>query len=105
MGCFPGKLGTAERHRTGKASTGRCCPNGSSERYSSLHCYLPLTTNVQPRATFLRVHLRAGEAGLREKSDILVDQIRAIDNRRFLRRTGKISRKTRQCSPEILLFC
>jgi len=61
MGCFPGKLGTAERHRTGKASTGRCCPNGSSERYSSLHCYLPLTTNVQPRATFLRVHLRVGK--------------------------------------------
>lgn len=54
----------------------------------------PLTTKVQPRARFLRVHLTIGEAGLKEWSDIIVDQIRAIDNRRFLGHTGKISRKS-----------
>jgi mRNA interferase MazF len=43
----------------------------------------PLTTKPQPRVKFLRVHLAIGEAGLEEKSDIIVDQIRAIDNRRF----------------------
>ncbi len=53
----------------------------------------PLTTNVQPKARFLRVHLRAGEAGVKQPSDIMVDQLRAIDNRRFLRETGKISRR------------
>ena len=50
----------------------------------------PLTTKVQPRARFLRVHLIIGEAGLKEQSVIMVDQIRAIDNRRFLGHTGKI---------------
>src|SRR3990172_10375937 len=54
----------------------------------------PLTTKVQPRARFLRVHLTIGEAGLKEQSDIIVDQIRAIDNRRFLGHTGKIFRKS-----------
>jgi mRNA interferase MazF len=54
----------------------------------------PLTTKVQPRARFLRVHLSIGEAGLKEQSDIMVDQIRAIDNRRILRHMGKISHKS-----------
>lgn len=55
----------------------------------------PLTTKVQPKAQLLRVHLAGREAGLKEKSDIMVDQIRAIDNRRFLTKLGKISTKNR----------
>lgn len=51
----------------------------------------PITTNVQPKAKYLRVHLTAGEGGLKEPSDILVDQIRAIDNRRLIKATGNIS--------------
>ena len=51
----------------------------------------PITTRVQPKARFLRVHLAKGEGGLKENSDILVDQIRAIDNRRLVKATGKIS--------------
>jgi len=54
----------------------------------------PVTTNAQPGVMFLRVHLAAGEGGLKHKSDILVDQIRAIDNRRLLQRLGKISRRS-----------
>jgi mRNA interferase MazF len=51
----------------------------------------PLTTRTRPEARFLRVHLAAGEAGLKEPSDIMVDQVRAIDNRRFLRSLGVIA--------------
>ncbi len=54
----------------------------------------PVTTKVQPKARFLRVHLAVGESGLKEKSDIMVDQIRAIDNRRLIKHLGKISRKS-----------
>ena len=54
----------------------------------------PMTTHVQRKAQFLRVHLATGEGGLKELSDILVDQIRAIDNRRLIRATGKISRRS-----------
>lgn len=50
----------------------------------------PLTTKIQPKARFLRVHLALGEAGLKERSDIMVDQVRAIDNRRLLKKLGKI---------------
>lgn len=54
----------------------------------------PLTTKIHPRARLLRVHLAIGEAGLKEQSDIMVDQIRAIDNCRFLTHLGKISRRS-----------
>lgn len=54
----------------------------------------PITTNVQSRSVYLRVHLAVNKAGLKKKSDILVDQIRAIDNRRLLKRLGKISRRS-----------
>lgn len=56
----------------------------------------PLTTNIQPKARLLRVHLEAGEAGLKQESDVMVDQIRGIDNRRFLRHMGKLSRRTQE---------
>lgn len=56
----------------------------------------PITTHVQPKAQFLRVHLATREGGLKQPSDILVDQIRAIDNRRFLKSIGKISRMSLQ---------
>ena len=51
----------------------------------------PLTTKVEKGVRFLRVHLGAGEAGLTSASDVLVDQLRAIDNRRLVRRLGAIS--------------
>ena len=50
----------------------------------------PLTTQIFPESNILRVHLRKGEAGLMEKSDIMVDQLRAIDNRRFIKQLGTI---------------
>jgi mRNA interferase MazF len=50
----------------------------------------PLTTQIRPKSDILRVHLRKGEAGLMERSDIMTDQLRAIDNRRFLKRLGMI---------------
>jgi len=54
----------------------------------------PITSQVQPKAQVLRVHLTTGEGGLKESSDILVDQLRAIDNRRLIRETGKLSRRS-----------
>ena len=57
---------------------------------STLVCCL--TTKIRPEAEFLRVHLKKGEAGLEEDSDIMVDQIRAIDNRRFHKELGRLSR-------------
>ena len=53
---------------------------------STLICLL--TTKILPKVKWLRIHLNKKKAGLKEKSDILVDQIRAIDNRRLRKRLG-----------------
>lgn len=50
----------------------------------------PITTNVNPLAKVLRISL-SNIAGLTKPSDILVDQIRSIDNKRFIKRLGSIS--------------
>ncbi len=51
----------------------------------------PITTNVQPDMDILRVHLENNQ--LDALSDILVDQIRAIDNKRFIQRLGALSKE------------
>jgi len=50
----------------------------------------PLTTKVAGFENPLRVALPKGAAGLARASDILVDQIKAIDNRRLRRRLGPL---------------
>ena len=59
---------------------------------STLIC--PLTTKVLPKAKWMRIHLEKGEAGLKEASDILIDQIRAIDNKRFQKELGRILKES-----------
>ena len=56
----------------------------------------PLTTQIRSGLDIIRVHLRKGEGGLIEKSDIMIDQIRAIDNRRILKRLGVIRRENQR---------
>ena len=53
---------------------------------SSIIC--PLTTNVQKESEILRVHLKKGCCGLNEACDIMVDQTRAIDNKRLIKKLG-----------------
>ena len=53
----------------------------------------PITTRVVPSAMYLRVHLKAGIASLHEDCDIMIDQIRAIDSTRLIKRIGKLPAK------------
>ncbi|MFW6042941.1 MAG: type II toxin-antitoxin system PemK/MazF family toxin [Marinilabiliaceae bacterium] len=48
----------------------------------------PLTTNVKKDSEILRVHLKKGTANLHQACDIMIDQIRAIDNKRLTNRIG-----------------
>ncbi|MEN9907459.1 MAG: hypothetical protein RLZZ540_600 [Bacteroidota bacterium] len=50
----------------------------------------PITTNVQNDSDILRVHLKKGMANLNENCDIMIDQIRAIDNKRLIKKVGKL---------------
>ncbi|GAB3222356.1 type II toxin-antitoxin system PemK/MazF family toxin [Algoriphagus aestuariicola] len=55
---------------------------------STLIC--PITSQLSEQENILRVRLETGVTGLELESEILVDQIRALDNRRFLDRLGKL---------------
>jgi mRNA interferase MazF len=55
---------------------------------STLIC--PLTTNIQLKSEILRVHLKKDMSNLKEDCDIMVDQLRAIDNRRLQKKIGNV---------------
>jgi mRNA interferase MazF len=53
---------------------------------SSIIC--PITSNVQQESEILRVHLKKEIHGLSEDCDIMIDQIRAVDNKRLIKKAG-----------------
>ena len=50
----------------------------------------PITTNVKKETEILRVHLKKGTANLQKDCDIVIDQIRAIDNKRLINKIGDL---------------
>lgn len=54
---------------------------------------LPITTNVISDTSFLRVNILKGEAGLEQDSAIIMDQLRAIDNKNFIQKLGTLPNK------------
>lgn len=55
---------------------------------SSIIC--PITSNILPNLEILRVHLNATQ--LDKESDVLIDQVRAIDNRRLITKVGELNK-------------
>ena len=58
------------------------------EHPSTIVC--PITTNVKPDSEILRVHLKKSKFGLKEDCDIMIDQVRAIDNKRLVKKVGEV---------------
>ena len=50
----------------------------------------PITTNIQQEAEILRVYIEQGVANVRESCDIMIDQIRAIDHKRLVKKVGRL---------------
>ena len=50
----------------------------------------PLTSNVKKDSEILRVHIKKGEANLHQNCDVMIDQIRAIDNKRLVKKIGNL---------------
>ncbi len=59
---------------------------------STLIC--PITTNVKSEIELLRVHLKKGQ--LDKLCDVLVDQVRAIDNKRLIKKIGHLTKDQTQ---------
>ncbi len=58
----------------------------NNEHPSTIIC--PVTSNLSKDVDILRVRLKKNQ--LVKQSEILVDQIRSIDNRRFIKRLSKL---------------
>jgi len=50
----------------------------------------PITTNVNLDSGILRVHLKKGTENLHENCGVMIDQLRAIDNKRLLKKVGML---------------
>lgn len=70
------------------------------EHPSTIVC--PITTNVKPDAEILRVHLRKSKFGLKENCDMMIDQVRAVDNKRLVKRIGVVDNHTAEMITENL---
>jgi len=57
-------------------------------KYHSSSIICPITTNIQKESEILRIHLKKGCCGLNEACDIMLDQMRAIDNERLMKKIG-----------------
>ena len=57
-------------------------------KYHSSSIICPITTNIQKESEILRIHLKKGCCGLNEGCDIMIYQIRAIDNKRLINKVG-----------------
>ncbi|MDD5695133.1 MAG: type II toxin-antitoxin system PemK/MazF family toxin [Bacteroidales bacterium] len=55
---------------------------------SSIVC--PITTNIPEGSEILRIHLQKGCCGHEVACDIMIDQVRAIDNKRLIKKIGKL---------------
>lgn len=64
----------------------------NKEHPSTVIC--PITTNVKTDAEILRIHLKKSKFGLKEDSDIMIDQVRAIDNKRLVKKVGEVDSDT-----------
>ncbi len=45
---------------------------------------------VNRKSQILRAHIKKGTASMNQDCDILIDQLRAIDNKRLIKKIGKL---------------
>jgi len=64
----------------------------------------PITTNVQLGSDILRVHIQKGTAKVKEDCDIMIDQIRSIDNRRLINKIGELPKNLQDRVKENILI-
>jgi mRNA interferase MazF len=58
---------------------------------STLIC--PITTNVKLESQILRVNIKKGTAKVKEDCDVMIDQLRAIDNKRLIKKIGELPKE------------
>ena len=64
----------------------------------------PITTNVKIDTSILRTHINKGTANAQEECAIMIDQMRAIDNKRLIKKVGYLSKELIQSVKENILI-
>jgi mRNA interferase MazF len=64
----------------------------------------PITTKLNNESEILRIRINKGNCGLNENSDIMIDQIRAIDNSRFIKKIGFVTKEMKLKIQENIKF-
>ncbi|MDK2979095.1 MAG: mRNA interferase MazF [Bacteroidales bacterium] len=64
----------------------------------------PITTNIKKEADILRIHLKKGTANLQQDCDIMIDQVRAIDNNRLINKVGDLPKDLMNLVKENLMI-
>jgi len=64
----------------------------------------PMTTNIKKGADILRVHLKKGTANIHHDCDIMIDQVRAIDNNRLINKVGDLPKDIIELVKENLMI-
>lgn len=80
------KVGT----ETGKVRPVLIMQTNLLNKFHSSTIIIPLTTNIKLSSKKLRIHLKKGTANLKQDCDIMIDQIRAIDNKRLVKKIGTL---------------
>lgn len=50
----------------------------------------PITSSIKKESKILRVHVEKGAANVQNPCDIMIDQMRAVDNRRLIKKIGAL---------------
>jgi len=53
----------------------------------------PITTDIKKDSHILRVHIKKGISNVHENCDVMIDQLRAIDNKRLIKKIGKLPKE------------
>jgi mRNA interferase MazF len=64
----------------------------------------PITTNVKKNTSILRTHINKGTANAQEECAIMIDQMRAIDNKRLIKKAGDLPNELIQSVKENILI-
>ncbi len=68
--------------------------NDISNRYSEITIVAAISSKFGPKLYPTEVPIRAGEAGIQIDSVVLLNQVRSIDQKRMVKRIGRVSGPT-----------
>ena|SRR3989338_3517745 len=81
-------------HEIKKARPGVVIQNDVGNKYSPITIIAPVTSQKLENIFHFEVLLKKGTSGLMKDSKILLNQIRAIDKMRLIRRLGRLDSET-----------